>query len=157
MTRDAGWPSTVARLEEQLAGFQIVTDLVVVNIAVDIDALCRRMMQNALGPAIGFRQSSLDVRSAALGQLERIAAVAIDCPDLKLAVTGHSDSSGNEASNQALSLARAEAVVEQLVQLGVAASQLQPTGRGSVEPVADNSTIHGRAANRRVEVILSPP
>ena len=73
----------------------------------------------------------------------------------KLTVVGHSDSSGQLAYNNKLSQQRAEQVRAYLVQQGLHAERVEAQGRGPAEPVADNSTPEGRAANRRVEVLLS--
>ena len=69
-------------------------------------------------------------------------------------IVGHTDSVGSDALNQSLSLARAESVVEALIDGGAAESLLTPTGRGETEPIADNDTDEGRAQNRRVEVFI---
>jgi outer membrane protein OmpA-like peptidoglycan-associated protein len=56
--------------------------------------------------------------------------------------------------NNALSVARAEAVRDYLVSRGITPSRIVTAGRGSREPVADNSTQQGRDKNRRVEVYV---
>ncbi len=66
-------------------------------------------------------------------------------------VTGHTDSTGPAAYNDGLSLRRAEAVVSFLQSIGVQV-ELVAEGKGESEPVADNSTKEGRAANRRVVI-----
>lgn len=67
-------------------------------------------------------------------------------------VTGHTDSQGAAATNQRLSLRRADAVKEYLVSKGIERNRIYTEGKGSKEPVADNKTKDGRAKNRRVEV-----
>jgi outer membrane protein OmpA-like peptidoglycan-associated protein len=67
-------------------------------------------------------------------------------------VLGHTDSSGQLAYNNKLSQQRAEQVMAFLQQQGLAAEQLVVEGRGPSEPIADNKTAQGRAANRRVEI-----
>jgi outer membrane protein OmpA-like peptidoglycan-associated protein len=71
-------------------------------------------------------------------------------------VGGHTDSLGDASVNQALSLARAESVVRDLVARGVPAARLLAVGYGASRPVADNATALGRAANRRVEITAGP-
>ena len=66
-------------------------------------------------------------------------------------IEGHTDSTGTDALNQPLSERRAQAIVDQLVKDGVAASALTAKGYGSSRPIADNATPEGRAKNRRVE------
>jgi outer membrane protein OmpA-like peptidoglycan-associated protein len=65
-------------------------------------------------------------------------------------IEGHTDSQGNEAVNAELSSARAESVRAALVAKGVAADRLTAVGFGESQPIADNATTEGRAANRRV-------
>ncbi len=65
---------------------------------------------------------------------------------------GHTDSVGSTASNQALSVRRAEAVKSYLVGQGVERNRIYTEGKGEGQPVADNKTAEGRAKNRRVEV-----
>jgi outer membrane protein OmpA-like peptidoglycan-associated protein len=65
-------------------------------------------------------------------------------------VEGHTDSTGADAYNQALSERRANSVLRYLVDAGVPASRLSAQGFGESQPVADNDTAEGRAQNRRV-------
>jgi OOP family OmpA-OmpF porin len=65
---------------------------------------------------------------------------------------GHTDSVGNDAINQKLSIARAEAVKGFLTSKGIERNRVYTEGKGFSQPVADNKTAAGRAKNRRVEV-----
>jgi OOP family OmpA-OmpF porin len=65
---------------------------------------------------------------------------------------GHTDSTGNTALNQKLSIARAEGVKNFLTSKGIENNRVYTEGKGSAQPVADNKTAEGRAKNRRVEV-----
>src|SRR5690606_35516976 len=71
-------------------------------------------------------------------------------------IVGHTDSTGSEAYNQALSERRAEAVARCLEGRGVDASRLRAEGWGESEPRDTNATAAGRQLNRRVEVYVSP-
>jgi len=70
----------------------------------------------------------------------------------KVRVEGHTDAAGPAAYNQRLSLKRAKAVRNYLINHGVEASILSAIGRGEEQPAADNATTDGRAKNRRVEL-----
>ena len=72
-------------------------------------------------------------------------------------IVGHTDSTGTDAINDPLSLARARTVRDYLETRGVPASRLEIAGRGSHEPIADNASAEGRAKNRRVEIFLREP
>ena len=69
-----------------------------------------------------------------------------------ISVVGHTDSIGSDAYNQTLSEKRAVAVADYLVGKGVPAAAIQAAGKGESQPVADNGSKAGRAANRRTEV-----
>ena len=73
---------------------------------------------------------------------------------LEVRVEGHTDSRGAESYNQALSQKRAESVVAYLVSRGVSESSLIPVGMGESNPIANNDTKAGRAANRRVDFVV---
>ncbi|WP_309683106.1 OmpA family protein [Polaromonas sp.] len=70
-------------------------------------------------------------------------------------IIGHTDSTGSDAINNPLSVDRADAARDYLVSRGVARTRIVTDGRGSREPVADNSTQHGRDKNRRVEIYVA--
>jgi OOP family OmpA-OmpF porin len=69
-------------------------------------------------------------------------------------VDGHTDASGTEEANLAISRLRADAVRRALVAGGVAAERITVVGSGEASPIADNDTREGRARNRRVEVVV---
>ncbi len=75
-------------------------------------------------------------------------------PDTLVRVVGHTDGVGAAGYNQQLSQRRARAVVDYLVQKGLARDRLRAEGRGESEPVASNETPDGRRQNRRVTLEL---
>lgn len=74
------------------------------------------------------------------------------CPDVRISVTGHTDSSGSAARNRQLSAYRADAVRAYLISLGVEANRVTARGAGSSEPLASNASAAGRERNRRIEI-----
>jgi len=97
--------------------------------------------------------SRLAPRSAA--QIGKLAEVLRSYPNASVVVAGHTDNRGREAANLKLSQARAESVTKALTDAGVSASRIRAEGYGSQKPIADNSTLHGRAQNRRVTLEVS--
>jgi outer membrane protein OmpA-like peptidoglycan-associated protein len=77
-------------------------------------------------------------------------------PDSLIDVYGHTDSTGSDAYNQALSERRARAVADYLTSRGVSYSRIRSQGFGETQPVASNDTEAGRSANRRVEIKIVP-
>jgi outer membrane protein OmpA-like peptidoglycan-associated protein len=92
----------------------------------------------------------------AQSSLNQVADALKTQPNNKLLIEGHTDSTGSDAINQALSKARADAVESYLVTRGIPADHMTTAGLGSSRPVADNSTPEGRANNRRVEIVVQP-
>jgi len=92
--------------------------------------------------------------------LTEVAAVLSTIPDRAFQVAGHTDnvpiSNKRFGSNWELSSARAVAVVEHLIDNGMAAENLSSAGYADTQPVATNETDDGRAQNRRIEIVLQP-
>lgn len=75
--------------------------------------------------------------------------------DVQVDVIGHTDSTGSDSVNRPLSIERADAVRDYLVNRGVASQRIAIDGAGSSQPVSSNASAEGRAQNRRVEIYLS--
>ena len=89
--------------------------------------------------------------------LDRLASTLNQHPVTTVTIVGHTDSTGSDAVNDPLSINRAASTRDYLVQRGVSAQRIAIDGRGSRQPVADNSTASGRAMNRRVEIFIAEP
>jgi len=83
--------------------------------------------------------------------LDSIATVLSACPDERVDVEGFTDADGNADANMALSVARAEAVVDALVKRGIKASRLYAVGYGETLPLVPNTTKGNKAKNRRID------
>jgi OmpA-OmpF porin, OOP family len=92
------------------------------------------------------------LKPSAVDILDRAVAVMQKYPEMRFSVSGHTDSVGSDAYNDNLSLRRANAVRDYMVQHGIASGRMDVSSHGERNPVADNSTSEGRARNRRVEI-----
>ncbi len=133
----------------------VSTDTLFVDPRVNSSEVCGRAFAAFELGSINFEESSASFRSSAYPRLDRVIALANTCNNGWLSITGHSDSSGNAAWNQRLSLQRANAVGDYIVRGGVARERLRVTGVGSSTPIADDSTRYGRSLNRRIEIALT--
>ncbi len=126
-----------------------------VRIAKGAVPLYDRMMSDGkfITYGITFDVGKSTIKPESMGEINRIVQLMNENPDLKFSVEGHTDSTGNAASNQTLSEARSQAIVAKLVEMGIAADRLTAVGKGQNNPIADNGTDEGRAKNRRVEFV----
>jgi len=99
---------------------------------------------------LSFDTGSARLTPAAQAQLNNIATILTSCPNVRMTIAGHTDNIGNPDGNLRLSRNRANSVVVQLVDRGVSKDRLTAEGYGEESPIADNSTMAGRAENRRV-------
>lgn len=102
-----------------------------------------------------FASSKSNVLTEQTYLLDKIADLARKYPRYPIVVEGYTDSRGRDAENLALSQARAQSVLNYLVQQQkLEFERVRSSGYGEANPVADNSKASGRAKNRRVEVIF---
>lgn len=114
---------------------------------------CAAQATGALeGSRINFRTASAQISSGSVELLERLTGIALACVSdgLSVEIGGHTDAQGADDSNQALSEARAQAVLAFMVERGVPAEGLRAVGFGESQPIASNDTSEGRAQNRRI-------
>lgn len=114
---------------------------------VDVNALVKALNLQIINFASGSSEIPADNKAI----LDQAVTLLNKVSGVKLNVGGHTDSTGNAASNKALSQRRAQAVVDYLTSKGVDASKLVAQGHGSDQPVAENTTDEGRFKNRRIE------
>lgn len=115
---------------------------------------------SARGYVVNLPDILFDVDQAALKTgikqvLAKLAGILLVIDDLKVAIEGHTDSTGSEQYNLDLSRRRAEAVLGFLAEEGVAQARLSAEGLGMSRPIAGNDTPEGRSKNRRVEIVIS--
>ena len=100
-----------------------------------------------------FETGKATLKPESMAEIQKVADYMKKNPSVRFEVQGHTDNQGSDAINDPLSQQRAEAVVKALEGLGCDPFNMRAVGKGSHEPVADNSTDAGRAKNRRVEFI----
>ena len=118
--------------------------------AADVNAVITRTK-------ITFTPSSAEIATTARPVLDELANILIACPPMQMEIGGHTDAQGSEGGNQALSQARAEAVLLALQGRRIDISGMTAVGYGETKPIADNETEPGRDANRRIEFVLTSP
>jgi outer membrane protein OmpA-like peptidoglycan-associated protein len=104
--------------------------------------------------SVSFDTNSYAVKPSFAPVLDQVTQTLVQHPELIASVIGYTDNTGQPAYNMTLSQNRAQSVVGYLGSHGVAPQRLSAQGMGPNQPVADNSTEAGRAANRRVEIYL---
>ena len=105
---------------------------------------------------VTFATDSSDLNPAFFNVLNSVGKVLNEFDKTIVEVAGHTDSTGSESYNLALSERRAGSVNSYLQSQGINAQRIIQVGVGELRPVADNSTAEGRQANRRVEITLVP-
>lgn len=103
---------------------------------------------------ITFTPASAEIATSARPVLDELAGILTACPPMQLEIGGHTDSQGSSTGNEALSQARAEAVLLALQGRRVDITGMTAVGYGESTPIADNGTEEGREANRRIEFVL---
>jgi len=98
-----------------------------------------------------FATNSANIDSLSHSLLSNLIEVANQCPNAKIEIGGHTDSSGSDDYNQRLSQARATSVMSYLINNGIKSNRLTAVGYGETSPVADNESYAGKAKNRRIE------
>jgi len=101
-----------------------------------------------------FDAGSADLSPDAQTSLKALADNMKNNPEVTLAITGYTDSLGTADYNMDLSNKRAEGVKAYLVGAGVNTSRMASQGKGTTEPIGDNTTPGGRAKNRRVVIAV---
>ncbi|MBB3955298.1 OmpA family protein [Novosphingobium sediminicola] len=105
---------------------------------------------------VTFAFDKHDIQPRFYGVLNAVSRTLGKYPATYVDVNGHTDAIGSYTYNQRLSEQRADAVADYLADRSVNGARMHVQGFGKTEPIASNATISGRAANRRVEIILTP-
>lgn len=102
---------------------------------------------------INFDTDKATLKPDGLETVIEISKVLKNNPELKIAINGYTDNSGNKEHNQKLSENRALSVKNEIVNAGIPSDRLTSNGYGQESPLADNNTHEGKTQNRRVELV----
>ncbi len=102
-----------------------------------------------------FQTGKSTLNATSKTALTEFAASLKASPETDVTIYGHTDNTGSDAINEKLSKERAQSVATFLNSKGVENSRMTTEGKSYKEPIADNSTVEGRAKNRRVEIFIT--
>lgn len=102
---------------------------------------------------IRFDVGKATIKPESMGPINEIYSLMSKNPDLNFSVEGHTDSDGDDTTNQKLSEDRAKAVMDKLIEMGIDKSRLTSKGFGESKPMVENTSAEGKAQNRRVEFV----
>jgi len=151
------WDKAAAKLERNLPqGTVFQQEIIELRPGATLESQCSALFNSALqGRKIEFPRDSDQLSSNAYSVLDELIQIAADCPAAIIAITGHTDASGNESSNQQLSAARANSVMAYMIAGGISADRLQAVGGGSSTPLLNENNARARQVNRRIEIRIS--
>lgn len=101
-----------------------------------------------------FDINSSTLKPASQDNIAKLSEILKKYEDTEILFAGHTDSSGSNEYNQALSERRAKSVAEYAAFTGVDATRMTIIGFGEEQPVSSNDTVQGRTENRRVEIAI---
>ncbi len=140
-------------MQEQKAAMEEATQ----GTGVSVSQTADNQLKLDIPSDISFDTGRYDVKPNLQPILDRFATSLNQHAVTTVKIVGHTDNTGSDAINNPLSVNRASATRDYLVAHGVSGSRISIDGRGSHQPVADNSTLAGRAMNRRVEIFVAEP
>ena len=118
-------------------------ELITTKIEEEIDSLSKNIL---------FEFDKSLIRKASFGDLESVINILKQNPSLKISLQGHTDATGNELYNTDLSKNRVNAIRDFMIMNGIKSNRILVNYFGEKKPKVDNSTVPGRALNRRVEI-----
>jgi outer membrane protein OmpA-like peptidoglycan-associated protein len=139
------------RMQEQKQAMEQAT----VGTGVAVTQTADNRLKLEIPSDVSFDTNSAEIRSGMRPVMDRFSQTLATNPATTVHIIGHTDSTGNDAVNDPLSVRRAASVRDYLASRGVASQRVSIDGRGSREPIADNSSQSGRSANRRVEIFVA--
>jgi len=124
--------------------------------AVDVAKLDNNIVRVTMTDQTAFEVDSAEIKAGFRPSMDKIAAIVNRYGKTHLMVVGHTDNTGSDQHNQALSERRAQSVQQYFTEKGVIPQRLAAAGKGEAEPRASNASVDGRRLNRRVEIFIDP-
>jgi outer membrane protein OmpA-like peptidoglycan-associated protein len=103
---------------------------------------------------IFFEKSESDLKQSSIVELNKVLKLMSINPEIKIEISGHTDSDGDNNLNLQLSINRAKAVVNWLIENNISSDRLFFKGYGETRPIEDNNTLLNKAKNRRTELTI---
>ncbi len=141
------------RMEEQKRAMEQATQ----GTGVGVTQTADNQLKLEVPSDVSFDVGRADIKPNFQPVLDHFAQTLNSNPTTTVRIVGHTDSTGNDAINDPLSVNRAASTRQYLAARGVSPERVTIDGRGSREPIADNQSEQGRAKNRRVEIYVGEP
>lgn len=138
------------RMEQQKQAMQQATQ----GTGVQVTQTADNQLKLNVPSDVSFDTNSAQIKPNLAPVLDRFAQTLNANPGSTVRIIGHTDNTGTDSINDPLSVNRAASVRQYLAARGVDPARITIDGRGSHEPIADNSSAQGRAMNRRVEIFV---
>jgi outer membrane protein OmpA-like peptidoglycan-associated protein len=142
-----------SRMEEQKRAMEQATQ----GTGVQVSQTADNRLKLDIPSDISFDVNRSEIKPNFQPVLDKFAQSLAAHQATRVTIVGHTDSTGSDAINDPLSVARAGSTRDYLAGRGVAAARFTVGGRGSREPIASNGSAEGRARNRRVEIYVAEP
>ncbi|MFZ4855078.1 MAG: outer membrane beta-barrel domain-containing protein [Desulfuromonadaceae bacterium] len=127
-----------------------------VDVPAQKSATAKRFCDKPAVLTVVFDSGKADVKAEYFPELSRVGSFLKEFPGSKGTIEGHTDSSGSTKSNIKLSQLRAESIRTYLINsFGIKPDRISAVGFGPAKPVAPNTTVDGKAKNRRIETVFS--
>ena len=139
----------------QMAQKKAAMEQATAGTGVDVTQTADNQLKLNIPSDISFDTGQYAIKSNLRPILDQFAQGLSNQPNTEIRIIGHTDTTGSDAVNNPLSVNRADSARDYLVGRGVDSRRIQINGRGSREPIADNSSDSGRARNRRIEIFLA--
>ncbi|MGS2764473.1 OmpA family protein [Sinomicrobium sp. M5D2P9] len=130
------------RIEEEIPGAEVTRVGEGINVTFDESS------------GVYFATNKFNINSESSATLNKLAGIFKEYPNTLVLVEGHTDSTGSAEYNMGLSQRRAESVTNYLTSQGISSGRFTTKWYGENQPKYDNSTVDGRAKNRRVEIAI---